>query len=85
MGISSTLIEKLTVNDGAIEQSNFDDYPILRLKQTPPQIDIHFIPGGDAPHGMGEPVIGPVAAAVANAVFAVSKQRLRELPLKLEV
>ena len=85
MGISSTLIEKLTVKDGAIEQSNFDDYPILRLKQTPPQIDIHFIPGGDAPFGMGEPVIGPVAAAVANAVFALTAQRLRELPLKLEV
>ncbi len=85
MGISSTLIEKLTVKDGAIEQSNFDDYPILRLKQTPPQIDIHFIPGGDAPFGMGEPVIGPVAAAVANAVFALTTQRLRELPLKLEV
>ena len=85
MGISSTLIEKLTVKDGAIEQSNFDDYPILRLKQTPAQIDIHFIPGGDAPFGMGEPVIGPVAAAVANAVFALTTQRLRELPLKLEV
>ena len=85
MGISSTLIEKLTVKDGAIEQSNFDDYPILRLKQTPAQIDIHFIPGGDAPFGMGEPVIGPVAAAVANAVFALTTQRLRDLPLKLEV
>lgn len=85
MGLSSTLIEKLTVKDGAIEQSNFDDYPILRLKQTPSQIDIHFIPGGDAPSGMGEPVIGPVAAAVANAVFALTAQRLRELPLKLEV
>ena len=85
MGLSSTLIEKLTVKDGAIEQSNFDDYPLLRLKQTPPQIDIHFIPGGDAPFGMGEPVIGPVAAAVANAVFALTTQRLRELPLKLEV
>ena len=85
MGLSSTLIEKLTVKDGAIEQSNFDDYPILRLKQTPSQIDIHFIPGGDAPFGMGEPVIGPVAAAVANAVFALTAQRLRELPLKLEV
>jgi isoquinoline 1-oxidoreductase subunit beta len=85
MGISSTLIEKLTVKDGAIEQSNFDDYPILRLKQTPSQIDIHFIPGGNTPFGMGEPVIGPVAAAVANAVFALTAQRLRELPLKLEV
>lgn len=85
MGLSSTLIEKLTVKDGAIEQSNFDDYPILRLKQTPPQIDIHFIPDGDAPFGMGEPVIGPVAAAVTNAVFALTTQRLRELPLKLEI
>jgi isoquinoline 1-oxidoreductase subunit beta len=85
MGLSSALIEKITVRDGAVEQSNFDDYPILRLSQTPPQIDIHFQSKLEQPLGMGEPVIGPVAAAVANAVFRLTGQRLRELPLKLEV
>ncbi|NJK45266.1 MAG: xanthine dehydrogenase family protein molybdopterin-binding subunit [Pleurocapsa sp. SU_196_0] len=85
MGLSSALIEKITVKDGAVEQSNFDDYPILRLSQTPPEIDIHFQSTLETPFGMGEPVIGPVAAAVANAVFRLTGQRLRELPLKLEV
>jgi isoquinoline 1-oxidoreductase subunit beta len=84
MGISSALIEKITLKDGAVEQSNFDDYPILRLAQTPAQIDIHFLEGGTQPSGMGEPVIGPVPAAIANAVFALTGKRLRELPLKLE-
>jgi isoquinoline 1-oxidoreductase subunit beta len=84
MGLSSTLIEKITVQDGAVEQSNFDDYPLLRLEQTPPRIDVHFVNSGLDPQGMGEPVIGPVAASVANAVFALTGQRLRELPLTLE-
>jgi isoquinoline 1-oxidoreductase subunit beta len=83
MGLSSTLIEQILIDNGAVTQQNFDDYPILRLSQTPPQIDVHFIESPLDPQGMGEPVIGPVAAAVANAVFALTGQRLRDLPLKL--
>jgi isoquinoline 1-oxidoreductase subunit beta len=81
MGLSSTLLEKLTIENGAIVQGNFKDYPLLSLKATPKEIDVHFLESGDEPYGMGEPVIGPVAAAVANAVAALSGQRLRELPL----
>jgi isoquinoline 1-oxidoreductase subunit beta len=84
MGISSALIEKIVLKDGAVLQSNFDDYPILRLEQTPSRIDVHFVDSGLDPQGMGEPVIGPVAPSVANAVFALTGQRLRELPLKLQ-
>jgi isoquinoline 1-oxidoreductase subunit beta len=84
MGISSALIEKIVLKDGAVAQSNFDDYPILRLEQTPSRIDVHFVESGLDPQGMGEPVIGPVAPSVANAVFALTGQRLRELPLKLQ-
>lgn len=84
MGISSALIEKIIIKDGAVTQSNFDDYPILRLEQTPSRIDVHFVDSGLDPQGMGEPVIGPVAPSVANAVFALTGQRLRELPLKLQ-
>jgi isoquinoline 1-oxidoreductase subunit beta len=84
MGLSSTLIEQVTIENGAVTQQNFDDYPILRLSQTPPQIDVHFIESDLDPQGMGEPVIGPVAAAVANAVFALTGQRLRDLPLQLK-
>jgi isoquinoline 1-oxidoreductase beta subunit len=83
MGLSSALLEKITVRDGMAEQQNFDDYPLLTLKETPLQIDVNFVPSGDAPHGMGEPVIGPVPAAVGNAVFALTGTRLRELPLRL--
>jgi isoquinoline 1-oxidoreductase subunit beta len=84
MGLSSTLIEQVLIENGAVTQQNFDDYPILRLSQTPPQIDVHFVESTLDPQGMGEPVIGPVAAAVANAVFALTGQRLRDLPLKLK-
>jgi isoquinoline 1-oxidoreductase subunit beta len=84
MGLSSTLIEKIVLQDGAVAQSNFDDYPLLRLEQTPSRIDVHFVDSGFDPQGMGEPVIGPVAPSVANAVFALTGQRLRELPLKFQ-
>ena len=83
MGLSSTLLEKLTVKDGLIEQANFKEYPLLTLKRTPPRIDVNFLEGGDTPYGMGEPAIGPVGAAVANAVFALTQKRLRDLPLEL--
>ena len=81
MGISSTLIEKLTLENGAIREANFDSYPILKLEQTPRQIDVHFMPSKDDPNGMGEPVIGPVGAAIANALFALTGKRARSLPL----
>ena len=84
MGLSSTLIEQVLIKNGAVTQQNFDDYPILRLSQTPPQIEVHFVASELDPQGMGEPVIGPVAAAVANAVFALTGQRLRDLPLQLK-
>jgi isoquinoline 1-oxidoreductase subunit beta len=84
MGMSSTLLEKITIKDGVVEQSNFDSYPLLRLAQTPPQIDVHFLPSDLDPQGMGEPVIGPVAPAIANAVHRLTGKRLRELPLRLD-
>ena len=82
MGLSSTLVERLTVKNGTIEQQDFDTYPLLTLKQTPRQMDVFFIDSTDAPKGMGEPVIGPVGACIANALFALTGQRLRTLPLR---
>jgi hypothetical protein len=55
------------------------------LKQTPRDIDVHFVTSDEDPQGMGEPVIGPVGAAIANALFTLTGKRQRELPLKLEV
>jgi isoquinoline 1-oxidoreductase beta subunit len=83
MGLSSTLLEKITIENGAVVQSNFKDYPLLTLKATPKTIEVHFMDSDEAPSGMGEPVIGPVPSAVANALFALNGQRLRELPLVL--
>jgi isoquinoline 1-oxidoreductase beta subunit len=83
MGLSSTLIENVVFKDGLAEASNFDGYPLLTLSQTP-NIEVEFIGGGDEPFGMGEPPIGPIAAAIANAVFVLTGKRLRDLPLKFE-
>jgi isoquinoline 1-oxidoreductase beta subunit len=83
MGLGSTLIEEITVKDGAIAAGNFDNYPLLTIKDTP-EIDVALLESGDQPYGMGEPPIGPIAAAVANAVFALTGQRQPPQPLKLE-
>lgn len=80
MGLSSALYEKLTLKDGAIEQTNFDQYRIIRASERPDQIDVHFVDSPLDPQGLGEPVIGPIAPALANALFMVAKVRYRELP-----
>ena len=82
MGLSSALFERVTFRNGMAEQSNFDDYPILGAPDAPP-IDVHLMGTGDLPSGLGEPGIGPIAAAVGNAVFVATGQRLRSLPFSL--
>ena len=59
MGLGSTLIEEITVKDGAITAGNFDAYPLLTLKDAP-EIEVALIESGDQPYGMGEPPIGPL-------------------------
>jgi isoquinoline 1-oxidoreductase beta subunit len=84
MGLSSALLEEITVADGQIVQTNFNSYPILTLRETP-EIDVVLLDAGDGvPRGVGEPPIGPVAAAVANAIAALGGPRLRVLPLTAE-
>ena len=84
MGLSSTLLERLTVENGMIVAGNFDQYPLITLADSP-NITVDFVESADHPvGGMGEAAIGPIPAAVANAVFALTGQRLRELPLRLE-
>jgi len=62
-----------------VEQSNFHDYPILRLNEMP-KIEVHIIPVGASPTGVGEPGTPPIAPAVANAIFSLTGKRLRALP-----
>jgi isoquinoline 1-oxidoreductase beta subunit len=80
-GLTATLKGEINVKNGQIVQSNFDDYPMLKLKDTP-EIDVHLIESHEPPGGLGEagtPLIGP---AVANAVFAATGKRVRRLPIR---
>jgi isoquinoline 1-oxidoreductase beta subunit len=81
-GLSATLHSEIHLNEGAARESNFDDYKVLRLAEMP-EVDVHIVPSTDPPGGVGEPGTPPIAPAVANAVFALTGQRLTELPLKL--
>ncbi|MCE9574294.1 MAG: xanthine dehydrogenase family protein molybdopterin-binding subunit [Deltaproteobacteria bacterium] len=81
-GLTAALHGKLTIEGGAVVESNFHDYPMLRMFEMP-AIRVHVL-ASDAPMGgIGEPATPPVAPAVANAVFALTRQRLRTLPLRL--
>jgi len=82
-GLSAALYGEITLKNGVIQQSNFHDYPALRINESP-EIDVVIIDSDEAPTGVGEPGLPPIAAAVANAIFAATGTRLRSLPLKLE-
>jgi isoquinoline 1-oxidoreductase subunit beta len=79
-GLTAALAGAITLKDGRIEQTNFHDYPLLRLDETP-RIEVHIIPSTEAPGGIGEPGVPPVAPAVANALFTLTGARIRTLPL----
>lgn len=78
--LGPTLRCQITLQDGAAEQSNYDDYPIPRIYETP-EIDIEIVETGAPIGGVGEPGVPPLAPAVANAVFAATAERRRTLPL----
>lgn len=81
-GLTAALYGEITFKEGAVEQTNFHTYPMLRMNESP-EFDIHIIESNEAPTGVGEPGLPPIAAAVANGVFAATNKRLRSLPLKL--
>ncbi|AUX43463.1 aldehyde oxidase [Sorangium cellulosum] len=81
-GLTAALYGKLNIVDGQVQESNFHDYPMLRMFDMP-RIAVHIIPSEAKMGGIGEPATAPIAPAVANAVFALTKQRLRSLPLRL--
>ncbi len=80
--LSAALMGEITFEAGAVQQSNFHDYPPLRMHETP-EITVHVVPSQAAPTGVGEPGVPPLAPALANALFAATGQRLRSLPLRL--
>jgi isoquinoline 1-oxidoreductase beta subunit len=81
-GLAATLKSAITVEHGRVQQSNFHDYEVLRMNDAPPVIDVHLLPGSDAPGGCGEPGVPPIAPAVANAIFAATGKRIRRLPIR---
>jgi len=81
-GLSAALGGEITIKDGKVEQSNYHQYPVLRIDQAP-KVETIIMLSAEPPEGMGEPAVPPVAPAVANAVFALTGQRLRSLPLRL--
>jgi isoquinoline 1-oxidoreductase beta subunit len=73
----------ITLKDGVVEQQNFSDYIVARMPDMP-QVDVHIVPSADAPTGMGEPGLPPLAPAFANAIATLTGKRLRKLPFDLK-
>ena len=79
-GLSAALAGAITFKDGAVEQSNFHDYPVVRMNQMP-RIDVHIVPSKEKPSGVGEPSTPVIAPALANALLALDGKPVRALPL----
>ena len=80
-GLSTALNLEITVRDGQIEQSNFHNYPLLRMAKVPSLFEAHVLPYGGKPTGMGEMGIPSLAPALTNAIFNASGVRIRKLPI----
>jgi len=83
-GISSLARLEITMKDGVVQQDNFHQYNLLRMKNARTEIDVHFIQSDFHPTGLGEPALPPVMPAVCNGIFAVTGKRVRELPITRE-
>jgi isoquinoline 1-oxidoreductase beta subunit len=82
-GLSAALYGEITLKDGRVEQSNFNDYPLLPMSEMPP-VEVHIVPSKEKPGGVGEPGVPPIAPAVGNAIFALTGKRIRRLPISVE-
>ena len=80
-GLTAALYGEITTSGGAVKQTNFDDYPLLRITSMP-KIEVYVVPSTAAPTGTGEPGLPPLAPAVANAIYAATGHRLRSMPFK---
>jgi len=80
-GISGALWGEITLKDGRVEQSNFNMYSVLRMNEMP-AIEVHLVRNFEKPGGIGEPGTAATAPALANAIFAATGKRIRQLPLQ---
>lgn len=80
-GLTAAMYGEITIENGAVTQGNFPDYEMVRMA-TSPEIEVHIVESGEALGGLGEPATPPIAAAVTNAIYILTGQRVRELPIK---
>jgi isoquinoline 1-oxidoreductase beta subunit len=84
-GIGHGLYSQLSFKDGTPQQSNFDTYRLIRHREAPKQIDVHFIDNGIDPTGLGEPPYPPVIGALANALYKATGKRIYKQPFISEL
>jgi len=82
-GLSATLHDAITIKGGRVEQSNFNDYEMPRMSETP-KTEVHVVLSKEAPTGIGEPGLPVIAPALCNAIYAATKKRIRRLPIRSE-
>ena len=80
-GTSVAMMGEITAKNGAIEQSNFNNYPVARMNEAPLDTRVYIVESDAPPAGVGEPGVPPIAPALCNAIFAATGKRIRELPL----
>ena len=80
-GLTAALYGEITIENGRVAQNNFPDYEMIRMADSP-EIDVHIVESGEALGGLGEPATPPIAAAVTNAIYILTGERVRELPIK---
>ena len=78
--LGNALRAKITIEKGRVVQGNFDDYAPIRMEETP-AVEVYAVPSTEAPTGIGEPSVPPLAPALCNAIFSATKKRIRALPI----
>jgi isoquinoline 1-oxidoreductase beta subunit len=82
-GLTAALFDEITIAGGQTQQSNFNNYPMMRINDMP-RVEVHIVPSHESPGGCGEPPVPSIAPAVANAIFAATGKRLRRLPFQTQ-